>query len=300
MLPHTRNYRKWLINLNLAMQPGLTFVRFDLMIKNYVTIAVRNLFKTKGFTFINISGLAVGMATAILILTWIYHELRFDKFHQNKKNIYHAYNRGMMDGKLQCWETTPMILGPTLKNEFPDVDAVARGYSRWFVTIAGDRKLSTKAFITDPSFLKIFSFPLVEGDVNTVLDDGYSIVITKKMARKMFDTVDALGKDIKIDNEFYHVTGVLEDLPLNTDFNFEYLLSWEYMRRTGDDEINWANNGIFTFVMLKDGTDFESMNEKIKDITIRHSNGIVKEEIFLHPLDRWHLYSRFENGVASG
>ncbi|HZI25444.1 MAG TPA: ABC transporter permease, partial [Chryseolinea sp.] len=282
------------------MQPGLTFVRFDLMIKNYITIAVRNLFKTKGFTFINISGLAVGMATAILILTWIYHELRFDKFHQNKKNIYHAYNRGMMDGKLQCWETTPMILGPTLKNEFPDVDAVARGYSRWFVTIAGDRKLSTKAFITDPSFLKIFSFPLVEGDVNTVLDDGYSIVITKKMALKMFDTVDALGKDIKIDNEFYHVTGVLEDLPLNTDFNFEYLLSWEYMRRTGDDEINWANNGIFTFVMLKDGTDFESMNEKIKDITIRHSNGIVKEEIFLHPLDRWHLYSRFENGVASG
>ncbi len=270
------------------------------MIKNYITVAFRNLLKTKSFTFINISGLAVGMATAILILTWIYNEASFDQFHQNKQHVYQAYNRGIMDGKLQCWPNTPKVLGPTLKSEFADVDAVARGYSRWFVTIAEDRKVSSKALITDPSFLKIFSFPLAEGDVNTVLNDGYSIVVTKKMALKMFDTVDALGKDIKIDNEFYHVTGILEDLPTNTDFDFEYLLSWEYMRRTGDDEVNWGNNGIFTFVMLKDGVKGESMNEKIKDITIRHSNGIVKEEIFLHPLDRWHLYSRFENGVATG
>ena len=270
------------------------------MIKNYITVAFRNLLKTKSFTFINISGLAVGMATAILILTWIYNEASFDQFHQNKQRLYQAYNRGIMDGKLQCWPNTPKVLGPTLKSEFADVDAVARSYNRWFVTIAEDRKVSSKALITDPSFLKIFSFPLAEGDVNTVLNDGYSIVLTKKMALKMFDTVDALGKDIKIDNEFYHVTGILEDLPTNTDFDFEYLLSWEYMRRTGDDEVNWGNNGIFTFVMLKDATNGELMNEKIKDITIRHSNGIVKEEIFLHPLDRWHLYSRFENGVATG
>ena len=177
------------------------------MIKNYVTVAFRNLLKTKSFTFINISGLAVGMATAILILTWIYNEVSFDKFHQNKQHLYQAYNRGMMDNKLQCWANTPKILGPTLKNEFADIDAVARGYSRWFVTIAEDRKISTKALITDPSFLKIFSFPLAEGDVNTVLNDGYSIVVTKKMALKMFVLSTRLAKTSKLIMSFITLPG---------------------------------------------------------------------------------------------
>jgi putative ABC transport system permease protein len=270
------------------------------MIKNYFIIAFRNLLKTKNFTVINVSGLAVGMATTVLIAAWIYSEVRFDRFHVNKKNIYQVWNRGTMDGKLQCWPNTPKILAPTLRNEFAEVNEVARTFTRWFVTITGDRKISTQALITDPAFLKIFSFPLATGDVNTVLSNSYSIVVTKKMAFKTFDHGDAMGKEIKIDNELYRVTGILEDLPTNTDFNFEYLLSWDYMRRTGEDDLNWANNGILTYVMLNDGMNGDQVNAKIKDVTIRHSNGIVKEEIFLHPLDRWHLYSRFENGVSAG
>src|SRR4051812_1050799 len=96
------------------------------MIKNYFIIAFRNLLKTKSFTVINVSGLALGMATAILIAAWIYGEVSFDRFHVNKKNIYQAWNRGTMDGKLQCWPNTPKILAPTLKNEFADVKEVAR------------------------------------------------------------------------------------------------------------------------------------------------------------------------------
>ncbi len=270
------------------------------MIRNYFVIAFRNLLKTKGFTVINVSGLAVGMATAILIAAWIYNEVSFDRFHVNRKNIYQTWNRGTMDGKIQCWPNTPKVLGPTLKAEFADVKEVSRTFMRWFVTIAGDRKISTQALITDPSFLKIFSFPLAEGDVNTALNEGYSIVVTKKMALKMFGNTNVMGKEIKIDNEHYQVTGILEDLPTNTDFSFDYLLSWEYMRRTGDDEVNWANNGVFTYVLLGDGVNGDLVNQKIKDVTIRHSNSVVKEEIFLHPLDRWHLYSRFENGISAG
>jgi predicted permease len=270
------------------------------MIRNYFIIAFRNLLKTKGFTIINVSGLAVGMATAILIATWIYHEMTFDQFHDNRNNIYQAWNRGRMDDKIQCWPNTPKVLAPTLRSEFADIEEVSRTYTRWFVTIAGDRKLSTKALIADPSFLKIFTFPLVEGDVNTALNHGYSIVVTKKMALKMFDNTNVMGKEIKIDNELYRVTGVLEDLPENSDFDFEYMLSWDYIRRIGEDDVNWANNGIATYVMLRDGTSGDQVNQKIKDITIRHSNGIVKEEIFLHPMHRWHLYSSFENGVAAG
>ena len=85
------------------------------MLRNYLNIAIRNLWRTKGFSFINISGLAVGMASAILIFLWMYNELSYDRFHENKNYLYQAWNRGVFDGKLQCWNSTPKVLGPTLK-----------------------------------------------------------------------------------------------------------------------------------------------------------------------------------------
>jgi putative ABC transport system permease protein len=275
-------------------------LHISVMIKNYFIIAFRNLIKTKGFSIINISGLAVGMATALLIGTWIYHEVSFDQFHENRNNIYQAWNKGITSGELECWPNTPTVLGPTLKSEYGDVAEVARVSNRWFVTIADDRKLSTKAIVTDPAFLKIFSFPFLHGDRNTALKDGNSIVVTEKMALKMFDNTNVLGKQIKIDDELYHVTGVLKDLPSNTDLFFEYLLPWDQMRRSGEDEVNWGNNSVFTYVMLNDGVSADQMNKKIKDVSQRHSNGEVKEDIFLHPMRQWHLYSRFENGEVAG
>jgi putative ABC transport system permease protein len=270
------------------------------MIKNYFTIALRNLIKTKGFSIINISGLAVGMATAMLIATWMYHEISFDQFHENKKNIYQVWNKGIVNGALECWSATPTVLGPTLKNEFADIVEVARVNNRWFVTIVDDRKFSNKGIITEPGFFKIFSFPFLHGDANTALKDGNAIVVTEKMAIKMFDDTNAMGKQIKIDDELYHVTGVLKDLPSNTDFVFDYLLPWDQMRKSGEDEVNWGNNSIFTYVMLNDGVNIDHVNKKVSDISQRHSNNEVKEKIFLHPIAQWHLYSRFENGEVAG
>ena len=154
------------------------------MLKNYLKITFRNLVRNKGFSAINISGLAVGMASAILIFLWMFNEISYDRFHDNKNYLYQAWNRGVFDGKLQCWNSTPRILGPTLKHEYPEVANSCRQYVRWYVTTVGDKKVSSKALITDPSFLSMFSFPLVEGNVNTVLNNVYSIVITEKMAKK--------------------------------------------------------------------------------------------------------------------
>ena len=100
------------------------------MLRNYLNIAIRNLWRTKGFSFINITGLAVGMASAILIFLWIYNELSYDQFHKNKDYLYQAWNRGVFDSKLQCWNSTPKILGPTLKEEYPEIAEIARGLSR--------------------------------------------------------------------------------------------------------------------------------------------------------------------------
>ena len=270
------------------------------MIKNIFKVAFRNLLRNKAFSIINISGLAIGMASAIVILLWIYNEISYDRFHANKDYLYEAWNRGTFDGKLQCWDNTPKILGPTLKQEYPEIADMARQYSRWYVTKAGDKKISTKALITDPSFLSMFSFPLVQGNVKTALNNVYSILVTEEMAKKMFGTADVINKVITIDKDNFTVTGVLKDLPTNSSFDFEYILPWSYLIKTGGDDNYWDNNSVQTFVQLKPNASESLADAKIKDITIKHSKGQEQEEVFLHPISKWHLYSNFENGKISG
>lgn len=270
------------------------------MLKNFFKITFRNLLRNKGFSAINIFGLAVGMASAILILLWMYNEISYDRFHANKDYLYEAWNRGTFDGKLQCWNSTPKILGPTLKQEYPEVENVSRQYSRWYVTKSGEKKVSTLALITDPSFFSMFSFPFFKGDVKTALNNVYSIVITEEMAKKMFGTEDAMNKVITIDKDNFTVTGILKDLPTNTSFEFEFILPWSYLIKTGGYDNNWGSNSVQTYVQLKPNTSEALANVKIKDITRKHSNGLEDEEVFLHPISKWHLYSDFENGKISG
>ncbi len=270
------------------------------MLKSYLQIAWRNIWKNKAFSFLNITGLAVGMASALLILLWIGNEVSYDRFHANRDNIYEAWNRGLFDGKLQCWNSTPKILGPTLKRQFPEIAEVARANSGWFVTAVGEKKLSTEYLIVDPSFLSIFSFPLLQGNRATVLDNVYSIVITEKMAKKMFGNEPSMGKTIRINRDHFTVTGILKDLPANTRFEFDYLLPWEYMKKLGWDDDYWGNNSISTFVQCGEKTDLARLDAKVKDIKKIFSKGREEEEIFLHPLSKWRLYSEFENGKVAG
>ncbi len=270
------------------------------MLKNYFTIAWRNLLKNKAFSFLNITGLAIGMASAVLILLWINNEVSFDRFHQNKDRIYEAWNRGEFDSKLNCWPYTPKILGITLKKDYPEIEQMSRHYHGWFVTAAGDRKFSSEYLITDPAFLTMFSFPFIQGNPKTALDNIYSIVITEKMAKKMFGEANAMNKQIKIDSNNFTVTGVMKDLPTNTRFSFEYLLPWQILKKLNLDDDAWDNNGVNTYVQVRPNTNMEALNAKIKDISKMHSKGLVKEDVFLYPLTRLNLYGRFENGKESG
>lgn len=270
------------------------------MFQNYLKIALRNLLRNRGFSAINILGLSVGMASAVLILLWMYNEISYDRFHRNADNLYAAWNRGTFDGKLQCWDNTPKILAPTLKNEFPEIVNTSRNYSRWYVTRAGDKKISSEAIVTDPAFLQMFDFPLVRGNAATALNNTGSIIVTQKMAKKMFGTDDALGKLISIDRNNFTVSGVMKDLPANTAFTFEYILPWSYLKTTGEDDDNWGNNTVNTYIQVKPGTNPAALAEKIKDITIRHSNKTEEHEVFIHPIRQWHLYSNFENGKVVG
>src|SRR5579871_860798 len=281
--------------------PFFSFLNRGGVLINYFKIIWRNLFRYKSFSFINISGLAIGMASAILILLWVQNELSFDQFHEKKDRIYVMMNRAMFQGKLECWPGVPSPMATALKNDYPQVEEVARinGIGP-FVLNVGDRHLEGEGMMTDSGFLKIFSFPLLRGNIQTALNTPRSMVVTEKFAKKLFGNDDAMGKVVRIDsNANFVISGVLKNLPNNTTFDFEYLIPWSYMKEVGWEYPQWDHNNFRTFVMLKPGVTEKTANDRFRDIIKSHLTG-AKNEIFVHPISKWRLYSRFENGKIAG
>ena len=270
------------------------------MFKNYLKIALRNLWRRKGFSALNITGLAVGMASATLILLWIANEYSFDNFHKNKATLYQAWNRENINGRIESWQTTPRPLGPALQQEYPAIAHTARADNRWFVTAAGEKKMSSHSLIVDPAFLTMFTYPFLQGDPKTALNNTYSIVITESMAKKLFGAKPAMSATIKIDSSLFTVTGILKDLPINNTWDFEFLLPWNYEKVIHQDDDYWGNNSILTFVQAQPTATEASLNDQIKNITRRHSKGVEAAQVFLHPITKWRLWSEFENGKNTG
>src|SRR3569833_3669954 len=271
------------------------------MFKNYLKITRRNLLRQKGFSFINIVGLAIGMASAALILFWVQNELSYDQFHTKKDRLYEVYNRSVFDGKLWCWGTTPKVMAQTLKSGYPQVEETCRTKNANFLFTIGDKHLNVEGNFTDPGFLTMFSFPLVSGNPNTALNNGNSVVITEKLSKKLFGNENAMGKVVKIDsNAYFTVTGVMKDLPNNTQFSFEYLMPWSYLKKIGGDDLSWGNNSCQAWALLKPNITLADANKSIINITRSHSE--VKDiDVFLHPASKWRLYSNFDQkGNISG
>jgi len=271
------------------------------MLKNYLKITWRSLLRQKAFSSINILGLAIGMASAALILFWVQNEFSYDQFHTKKDRLYQVYNRSVFDGKLWCWGTTPKIMAKTLKQDYSQIEEVTHTTGGNFLFTVGEKRLNIDGMFTDQGFLNIFSFPLVSGNQSTALKNNNSIVITEKLSKKLFGNDNAMGKVIKIDsNAYFTVTGVMKDLPNNTLFNFEYLIPWTYLKKIGGDDPNWGNNSCQTWALVKPNVTEEAANKSIINITRTHSN--VKDiDVFLHPARKWRLYSNFDQkGHVSG
>jgi putative ABC transport system permease protein len=270
------------------------------MLKNYFKIALRNLLRSKSFSAINILGLAIGMASAVLILLWIENEVSHDKFLEKRDRLYIVNNRDRYNGELFAWNTTCKPLGPALKHEYPDVEEAVRVSNGTFLFTVGDKHLNAEGIFADSGFLNMFSFPLAEGNVHA-LRGNYNIVLTQKMAKKLFGNEDAMGKVVRVDStDNFIVSGVLKDLPNNTRFDFQYILPWQYLTKIGGDDKDWGNNSVKTFILLKAGVPQNTFDAKIKDISIRHSNKTDEKfttTVFTQLLsDAW-LYSKAENGV---
>jgi ABC-type antimicrobial peptide transport system permease subunit len=275
------------------------------MLKNYFRTAWRSLLRGKGFTLINISGLVVGMAGAALILLWLTHEVSYDRFHANGDRIAQVWVMTDIPGvKHTSIPVTTQPVGPALKAEFPDVQDAARMKDvKGFLLRARDKSFTgVRGEIVDPSFLRIFSFPLESGRVNDQLNDVHSIVITEKLAQRLFGTTEAVGKTVLVDSaDQFTVTGVLRNLPNNTGFDFEYLLPWKYLEKLGWGTQDFlSSNSIYTYVLLKPHVDLTAFNSKIRNLS-RVKTG--RNDIWVHfayPISQWHLYGDFDNGVVAG
>ena len=271
------------------------------MMRYFFKVAYRNLLRNKGFSVINITGLAVGMASAILILLWIQDELSYDKFHKNKDRIYETWNRVPFDGKLSTWNSVSAPLARVLERDLPEVERAVRvqPFNNLLLS-AGDKKLMLSGSIVDTGFLQLFSFPMRKGNPLTALNDMHSVLLSEKTAKNLFGNEDAVGKIIRIENkDNYTVTGVLKDVSNNTRFDIGCVLPWSYIKYKEGQDLGWGDNSTPTYVLLKPNVSLAAMAPKIKAIKQKYDDGArtMKWELFLYPLDRWRLYSSFTNGV---
>lgn len=272
------------------------------MLKNYLKIAFRQLVKNKVFSFINIAGLAIGMAAVILIFLWVHNELTYDNFHTNKDRIYELYNIGEWSGKVECWNTTPIVAAKYIKQDLPEVDKVARmNWNSTNLFSYGNKRMNGRGNIVDPEFLDIFSFRMIKGNAKEALKQPTSIILSERFAKKLFGDKDPIGKVIKRDNtDDFIVTGIIADPPVNSRFNFEYLIPWSFLISKEGDEQNWGNNSVKNFVMLKPNASLAVAQEKLKHMRKKYQENYDGIDMFIYPLEKWRLYANFENGVESG
>lgn len=269
------------------------------MLTNVLKTAWRNLIKRKGFSFLNIIGLALGLSSALLILLWVNHERSVDNFHTKGDRLYVAMNRGMLNNELYCWPGTPKPLGPALIADYPDIAQVTRYSRTGFLFTVEETQANAGGAFVDADFLNMFDFPLIAGNSKTALSHTNDIVITEAFAMRLFGKSDVLGQQIRIDStDYVTVSGILRKLPSNTRFQFDYLLPWAYMEQRGQADELWSNNSVTTYIELREQAQLTNVNQNIKDISIQKGN--TKNEIFLHSFPDWWLYSEFENGQLVG
>ena len=265
-------------------------------------IAIRNLRRGGIYSAINIGGLAIGMAATILLFVWIYNEWSYDRFHTKEKQLYQVWSRATNSGVVECWTSTSVLLGPALKENYPEIAAMTR-----FTDVSkdlyasGDKRINLLTCYVDPGFLTMFSFPLIMGDKNSALNDPYSIILTEKAAKRFFGEEEAMGKTISYGMEHpMTVTGIMKDLPSNTFFDFEALVPFAFTEKLNFYVQKWGAHSVMTFVELGPKSKENSINKSIKDFIKKRSNEQTQTEPFLYPLSKIHLYSKFENGIPVG
>jgi putative ABC transport system permease protein len=265
------------------------------MFKNYIKIALRNIKKHKGYSFINIFGLAVGIACCILIFLWIQDEFSYDQFHENGDNLYLVGTHQRLGDQVSLSSGTPPALGPAFKEEYPEIVNSVRFCNgpHALIFAYGEKRFREHVEAVDGALLEMFTFPLIQGDPKTALTKPYSLVMTERMAQKYFNNEDAVGKIIRVENKYdFEVTGVLKKIPHNSRLQFDFLVPIQFLEEHWNSPNHldtWYNLSFTTFVQLHEKASPQEVEEKTAG---RINKGYPDDDVtpFLRPYTKLYLY----------
>ncbi len=278
-----------------------------IMFNNYLKITLRNISKHKGYSFINISGVAMGIACTMLILLWVQDELSYDRFHENADRIFRVICSTSDDGR-PTNANGSFGVGPALKKDFPEVIDTVRirkmgqGVKR-HLGYKDKKFYESRFFFSEPAIFTVFNFPLLKGDPHTALEEPNSIVLTQEMANKYFGNEDPLGKIIEADpyNDgelmLFHVTGIAKNVPRNSHFHFDFLASYSSQKDIQETLSGFYQH--FTYVILDNPSSVTSLDNKLMDFLIRNWREDPWYTISLQPLLGIHLHSRLRSEIEA-
>ncbi|MFT3826571.1 MAG: ABC transporter permease [Chitinophagaceae bacterium] len=251
------------------------------MFKNYFKTAWRNLLRSKVYSFINVAGLSLGLACAIMIMLYVKDEVSYDQFHTNTSQLYRV-NRQIKrpNGDIGKSGYTGYLQGPRFAANIPEIKAFVRYQMGWRDLRNGTDIRSQEVFYADPNFFSVFSFPVIAGDAKTALQEPYSVVLSEEMARKQFHTTDAIGKLLllKDGNTFspYKVTAVAKNCPQNSSIQFDILLPFIASKEDMAKQENWFNSFLNTFIVLNPQADIKAMNEKMDRVYLSEADEAIR------------------------
>jgi putative ABC transport system permease protein len=266
------------------------------MIRNYLLIAIRNLQRQKVHSFINIIGLAVGMAASIMIMLWVQDELSFDRFHTHHNSLYRLVAEANFDGEPVYYPVSSAPMAGHIKEEVPAIVASSRfdvGYRALF-TVNGKTFDEPHGGLVDAPFLEMFTFPMLQGDAATALKEPHSIVLSESMAQKYFQDEEPIGKTIRINNsQDFVVTGIIENIPQNSHFKFTYLMPFMYLQETGRVlEDNWGDYNYITYFQLAPSAEQNQVEAHINAALAKPFEGDEHKAVFsIQPVADIHLKS---------
>lgn len=266
------------------------------MIKNFLKLTFRNLWNTKGYSFLNIFGLAVGIAAAALIFLWVEDEVD-DAAFPNKENVYIVKSKQFFDNFTSVFSSTQGPLGPAIAEEIPGIEkAVRMDWGTKSLFSIGDKKMYREGKHVDPGFIELFSVEFLYGDPNTALNELNSIVLSESSAQNLFGNLNVVGQTIRIDSkEDFIVSGVVKDLPKNHSYKFDWLLPFKKFERDNKWLETWGNNGIITLVQTASNVDVAGINLQMKHFVKEKANwDTYTSENFIYPLTRVKMYNWFD------
>jgi len=277
------------------------------MLRNYFTIAWRNLTRNRLSSIINIGGLAIGMSVAILIGLWVADETSYDHQFPNHRRIAAVLQNNNFNGEIATWWGEALQLGPALRTGYSDLfrHVVMAGWTGDHLLTVGDKKVKTGGNYMDAMVLDMLQPKMVEGNY-TALGDRSSIVLSVSAARSLFGDATTIGKTILIDSKIpVKVTGVYEDMPDNSDYGrLKFIAPWQLLvfNEGYEKKLGWGNSWFQCLVQLNEGVDIARASRAIRDIKLKASAGDAKFKpaLFLHPMDRWHLYGDWKEGKNNG